>query len=238
MKWSSFLIPASIVAARLPLDRFIAPHRDKVKALEEFAATLPTNPQSPRRPPITNPGITQTPTESPMPTTEETVGELRRELAKEMYRFQLDLARGCKIAGKPCDCCEKHPPFGIEALAEELIPMDPSNPIYLECIQWTKVNAHKLTLEASASGLFEQEYPHMAATWRNFRKQLMGTERLGAMVAPKQELSLEDAKAEASRIAAEEVEKQSQSAEAKCPHCGGKLDKDGCCKKCGICVLG
>ena len=24
---------------------------------------------------------------------------------------------------------------------------------------------------------------------------------------------------------------------AKCPECGGPLDKDGCCKKCGICVL-
>jgi len=22
-----------------------------------------------------------------------------------------------------------------------------------------------------------------------------------------------------------------------CPICGGPLDKDGCCKKCGICVL-
>ena len=26
--------------------------------------------------------------------------------------------------------------------------------------------------------------------------------------------------------------------EKKCPQCGGPLDKDGCCKKCGICVVG
>ncbi|MBA7540435.1 hypothetical protein ES705_32732 [subsurface metagenome] len=24
---------------------------------------------------------------------------------------------------------------------------------------------------------------------------------------------------------------------AKCPQCGGPLDKDGCCKRCGICLL-
>lgn len=23
---------------------------------------------------------------------------------------------------------------------------------------------------------------------------------------------------------------------AKCPNCGGTLDKDGCCKSCGLCV--
>ena len=225
MNLSNLLIPASILAARLPLDRIFIRPRDKAKALEEFAATLPaTRPQSPTTTtPVSSPAASEIaestmppvapPVASPMPTTEETVTDLKRRLAKEMYRFQLDLASGCKIAGKPCDCCDKHPSLGIESLAEELVPMDPSNPIYYECTQWIKANAEKLTVEASASGAYDKEYPYMAATWREFRKNLLGTERLGAMIAPEKQISLEEAKAEASRIAAEEVQRQWESTE-------------------------
>lgn len=140
-------------------------------------------------------------------TTEETVAELKRRLAKELYRFQLDLAAGCKIAGKPCDCCDKHPSLGLEAMCEELIPMDPTNPIYREIPEWYMSNAHKLTAEASVSGKYDAEYPLMAALMRDFRKRLLGTETLTAMVTPKPEITLEEAKAEAARLAAEQIEK-------------------------------
>ncbi len=206
MNWPSILIPASILAARLPLDRIFVRPRDKAKALEEFAATLPAaRPQSPTAtPPVSSPVVSEVAetTIAPvalsvgsMPTTEETVTDLKRRLAKEMYRFQLDLASGCKIAGKPCDCCDKHPLLGIESLVEELVPMDPSNGIYSECTQWIKANAEKLTVEASASGAYDKEYPYMAAAWRGFRKNLLGTESLIAMTAPEGQTSLEEAKA-------------------------------------------
>lgn len=39
-----------------------------------------------------------------MPTTAETVADLKRRLGKELYRMELDLAGGGRIAGKPCDC--------------------------------------------------------------------------------------------------------------------------------------
>jgi len=223
MNWASILIPASILAARLPLDKILVRPRDKAKALEEFAATLPaTRPQSPTTTPPVNSTVVSEVAETTiapvapsvgMPTTEETVTDLKRRLAKEMYRFQLDLASSCKIAGKPCDCCEKHPLLAIESLAEELVPMDPSNPIYYECTQWIKANAEKLTVEASASGAYDKEYPYMAATWREFRKNLLDTESLGAMIAPEKQISLEEAKAEASRLAAEEVQRQWESTE-------------------------
>ncbi len=135
-------------------------------------------------------------------TTEETVAELERRLAKELYRFQLDLAAGCKIAGKPCDCCEKHPDLGLEAICEELIPMEPTNPIYQEIPKWYQGNAHKLTAEASASGKYDGEYPMMAAEMRNFRKRLLGTESLTAMAAPKQERILAGEKAESAKSTA------------------------------------
>ncbi len=36
--------------------------------------------------------------------TQETIEELRRRLGKELYKMELDLAGGGRIAGKPCDC--------------------------------------------------------------------------------------------------------------------------------------
>jgi hypothetical protein len=114
--------------------------------------------------------------------TDKTVGVLRRDLAKELYRFQIDLGRGCKIAGEPCDCCEKHPILGLEALTEELIPMDPTNPVYEDINRWIRANHHKLTAEASASGKYDSEYPLLASDIREFRKQVLGTESLMAML--------------------------------------------------------
>lgn len=40
----------------------------------------------------------------PLPTSDETTVELKRRLAKELYRAELDMAAGLKIADKPCDC--------------------------------------------------------------------------------------------------------------------------------------
>ena len=41
---------------------------------------------------------------SELPTEAETVDELKKDLAKELYKLELDLSRGLKINGKPCDC--------------------------------------------------------------------------------------------------------------------------------------
>jgi len=186
------------IAMKVPWERLVFRPRDRAAALEQLASTrsaasvsgtpasAPTETQSPA--PTQNParissqGVSEAPALS-LATTEETVADLNKRLAKELYRFQLDLAAGCKIAGKPCDCCEKHPLFAIESMVEELVPMDPGNPTYAALGQWIKANADKLTLEASASGKYDQEYPHMAATMRAFRKDLMGTEELSAMRA-------------------------------------------------------
>jgi hypothetical protein len=39
-----------------------------------------------------------------LPNREDTTYELKRRLAKELYKAELDLANGLMIAGKPCDC--------------------------------------------------------------------------------------------------------------------------------------
>ena len=118
-----------------------------------------------------------------LPTTEETILHCKRRLATELYRFELDLVDKCKIMGKACDCCEKHPAIGFHAMAGELIPMEPRNTVYAEIMAWVDGNARRLTMEASASGQFDEEYPVMASQVREFRKRVMGTESVETLLS-------------------------------------------------------
>lgn len=129
-----------------------------------------------RKPPAASPPPPAKTPSQDLPTTAETIQTLQERLGTELIEFQEDLLDACKIAGKPCDCCaSKHPPH-LVAMARELMPMDPANPVYQEIINWVKENRDKLTLEASASGQYDQWYVQEAAPkMREFRKQVMGT---------------------------------------------------------------
>ncbi|GAH65736.1 unnamed protein product, partial [marine sediment metagenome] len=98
-----------------------------------------------------------------LPTSEETAQALRRRLAKELYRAELDLSNKLRIAGKPCDCLSEKHALMLEAAAEELIAQEPNNPVYLEIIGWIKQNQSKVTIEAISTGQYDDEYPRMAA---------------------------------------------------------------------------
>ncbi len=148
-----------------------------------------------------------------MPTTSETVQELKRRLGKEIYRMEMDLQGGGRIAGKPCDCLDNKHTLFLEAAAEELVSQEPTNPVYLEIIQWVKDNQPRVTVEAIASGQYKGEYPQMASQFKDFRKRVMGTTAFSAMEVPGNSLTLEDAKKLAAETAAQEVERQWQSQE-------------------------
>jgi hypothetical protein len=147
-----------------------------------------------------------------IPTADETADELKRRLGRELYKAELDLIGGLRIAGKPCTCLESKHTLMLEAAAEELIPEDPSNPVYREIIDWVKANQGKVTVEAIAGGNYAGEYPVMAGKFREFRKRVMGTV---AAVTPKPEMTLEEAKKLAAEKAAEEVERKWDSQEKK-----------------------
>jgi hypothetical protein len=139
-----------------------------------------------------------------LPTHEETANELKRRLGRELYKAELDLAAGLKIAGKPCTCLESKHTLELEAGAEELVPEDPGNPVYTEIVSWISHNQHKVTPEAIASGKYAAEYPQMAAQFRDFRKRVMGT--VGSTVPEgKKKASREMTLEEAQRIAAEQA---------------------------------
>lgn len=140
-----------------------------------------------------------------LPTEAETARELRRRVGKELYRAELDLQARLKIAAKPCDCLSDKHRLGLEATIEELSSKAP-DPVYSEILGWFEINAEKLTVQASASGRYDEEYPAMAGELARFRKRVLGTTSLGAMITPKP--SVEEAKALAARVAADEVERQ------------------------------
>ncbi len=105
------------------------------------------------------------------PSTEETVADLRHRLAKELYRLELDLLTGGRIAGRPCDCFSKHA-FGLEALAEELMSMD-RDPVYGEVIAWLREREPEFTPAAIAQ-TEASYYQGLAPTVRGFRKRVLG----------------------------------------------------------------
>ena len=125
-----------------------------------------------------------------MATTADTILTQRQRLGLELYQFQLDLQDGCKIQGKPCDCCLKHSTLGLEGLARETMAMRPLLPAWstmpqdlADVIQWVTTYSERLTPEASASGQWEDWYRNEAAPWtRQMRRRVMGTENVTALV--------------------------------------------------------
>ena len=150
--------------------------------------------------------ITRFPLQPELPTKEETTAELKRRLGKELYRAELDLSSKLRIAGKPCDCLDSKHTLGLEAAAEELIAQEPGNPVYTEILQWIKNNHPKVTIEAIVSGQYDSEYPQMASEFKGFRKRIMGTTSLTAMIESKEQITHEEAKKLAAEEAAREVE--------------------------------
>jgi hypothetical protein len=213
MDWVAFI---TNIINRVPIERVLLPPRDNSKALEDFVTTM-GGPRSPKGA-YSSEKMTSTitrPTPRPeVPTTEETIAQVKRRLAKELYKLELDLANGLRTNGKPCDCLNDKHSLLFEAVAEELIPLDPHNPIYREILDWVTAALPKGTFEAISSGRYDAEYPLMASEMRDFRKRIMGTTTLTAMIEPKE-----------------------PSSSGNCPNCGRPLDKDGCCPVCGTCPL-
>ena len=175
----------------IPIERALFHPRDNTKALEEFIASTKQS-KSSKEAPISEKltsTITTLPPRPELPTTEETALELKRRLAKELYRAELDLSSKLRIAGKPCDCLDSKHTLGLEAAAEELIAQEPGNPVYSEILQWIKDNHPKVTIEAIVSGKYDEEYPKMAAEFKGFRKRIMGTASLTAMIEPKEQIT-------------------------------------------------
>lgn len=176
---------------KLPMEKLFYRRRDPTKALEKLEAKLLTNDRlsSLKRPPA-QAAVAEEEKETPASeqasvarvTNAETIQYQRRELGKVIMLLELHLQQGCKINGKACDCCEKHP-IVIEGLAEETLGMT-GDKLYEDVIAWAKKITPITTEEASRSGKYDNIYPDLAVEGRNIRKRIMGTADVKALLSP------------------------------------------------------
>ena len=132
-------------------------------------------------PPARTPVLTVPALSLDMPTTAETTVELKRRLGKELYRMELDLQNGGRIAGKPCDCLGSKHHLGIEATAEELMSYE-KNPVYGKVVSW--LDKHSKEFEPSEIAKKPPEYYQgLTPEIRQFRKEVMGTEALTSLLS-------------------------------------------------------
>ncbi|MBA7681648.1 hypothetical protein ES703_89988 [subsurface metagenome] len=116
--------------------------------------------------------------------TGETIAYQRRELGKELLLLEAHLREGCRIpptTGEPCDCCSPKHTITIEALALETYGMT-GDPLYQELTKWAEEIERKTTIPEIESG--RHNYGEDAVEARKYRKKLLGSESLGALLAP------------------------------------------------------
>lgn len=178
MNWANLLIPASIVAARLPLGSFIASRRDKVKALEEFRDTLPALGRPAGSEAIAAvPQTLDKPLDKPLRqlTTKETLDYQNREIGKLLLRMERHYSQKMRINGVPCDCGAGKHLLDMESLCEETVPMAVDSSKYYQVMDWIGGVGPKSTDQAAKSGKYDDDYPIMSGQARDLRKEILGT---------------------------------------------------------------
>lgn len=125
--------------------------------------------------------------------TKETIAYQNREIGKELLLLEKHLQQGCKITNSkgiptPCDCCQRHP-LTLEGLTGEAVGMS-SDPIYPELNNWVRNLSQITTPEASGSGRYDDQYPVLAKTARDFRKKIMGTDQVIALLSPEEQRAI------------------------------------------------
>lgn len=142
--------------------------------------TTPTIQETPKTPEIEP----RSPTVGSKVTTEETIAYQRRELGKELLLLEAHLREGCRIpptTGEPCDCCSPKHTVTIEALALETYGIT-GEPIYQELAKWAEEIERKTTIPEIESG--RHNYGGDAVQGRKYRKEILGSESLGALLSP------------------------------------------------------
>lgn len=174
---------------RLPWENLI--HRNPDRDLEKLRAIVDENPDLSRKRPAVSPApACAAPSPRPalatatltrdLPTTAETVQELKRRLGAELYRLEMDLVAGGRIAGKACDCLQKHAELGILSIVGELVPMDRS-PVNEHIITW--VNSHLPEFQIDVVAATDPaRYRQLSPEVRALRKELLGTEKVSALL--------------------------------------------------------
>jgi len=178
--------------SRVPIERVLFPPRDKVQALEKFAATMtapvaptpsehppsPSIPVAKEPPKIAPQAFPEAPLTHPAPSgvsLQETIDYQRREVGKLLLRMERHFSQRLRIMGIPCDCGAGKHLLDLESLSEETIPMVNNPQVYYGIVEWIKKVGPKSTDEAAKSGVYDEEYPRFSREARDFRKEIIGS---------------------------------------------------------------
>lgn len=124
----------------------------------------------------------------PLPTSHETLEYQRKEIARELWMLEKHLAQGCKIPKRDgslvtCDCCEKGA-MGITGLSYETIPIaersGEDSSIFANIATWS----HGIEPHVSVPAIDRDntQLPRFSGEASMLRKQLLGTDRLSALL--------------------------------------------------------
>jgi len=191
MNWVALI---TNIINRVPIERVLFPPPDNTKALEELVTRM-SGTQSPKGAPISEKptdSIAQVGEKTPTVhleissetglTTDEIVAYHNRKIGKHLGALEGHYADRMRIFGKPCDCGSGKHLLMLEQFSEETISMVDNPSIYEEIIQWVREVEPKSTDIAAKSGKYDDEYPVLAAQARDFRKSILGTTALSAMI--------------------------------------------------------
>jgi len=223
-----FDVAASLLnfAARLPIERLI-PRRNPDKDLEELEARLRqrgllTPSEMPKTAPL-NKNAGKTSQESASPPTlkseteshpkapgavmerqgleQETLAYQENKALGEVYLLEDHLKTGCRECGEASDCCWKHCDKLIR-YSHETMSMT-TDPFWTNLYNLAIEIRDKTHPEDVRAGTYAAEYPEYAVCVSEFRRPLQEK----AMQRAKPAVTLEEAKAEAAKLAQEEVAK-------------------------------
>lgn len=181
MHW---LVLVSNLLNRVPIERVIFPPRDHAKSLEKFLTSMTASVAQDKPPveqntaPDTVVNIQELTTAArsgseAAPTTSETIAHLRRRLTASLSQLEDDLIDGARIAGRPCDCLDKHAGKTIPII-KELSSME-TKPVYSEMLGWFESHEAPFMLSNVRKNPPEF-YRSMAPEVRRFRKEASGSE--------------------------------------------------------------
>ncbi len=195
---------ASELIQKLPIERWLIKPRDTSRDREELRQIIDEMPtgealsrkretpseeeeesERPELMPRRRPKVRLHHTSIQGPTQEETVAYQNMEIGKGLFQMEKHFAQKLRIFDKPCDCGMKTIGLGLMGDLEETIPLVEDPDVYYRLIEWVKVVLPKSTQEASASGVYDEEYPLLSRQARDFRKEIMGTLDVKALFPPK-----------------------------------------------------
>ncbi|MBA7468407.1 hypothetical protein ES707_03657 [subsurface metagenome] len=233
---------------RVPIERVLFPPRDNTKALEDFVATMAA-PQTAKEAPSEQ---KMTPTITQEPETVVKQGSVATAcvpcalghfstsagLLNEAVRFKNDGITSNEILDRVAKVLEEQNTLERVDLTPEKIQSAPQweREIAEEALSQSRSLRHRLEtfsnieqLEQSAADT-ESYYKKLYREWFKQRFAHLGQAKAQIIANEVGKLSPEDK----DRVLKSPEELNNM---AKCPQCGGPLDKDGCCKRCGICLL-